>query len=92
MTKTLADLTVTTSESGHERHGLGVELASPAGAFEYLPAGLGVLPALDWTTDMATELLRHHGYGLVGEWTVTEDDDENGRTWTAPMTAISLSA
>ncbi|WP_315771867.1 hypothetical protein [Rhodococcoides kroppenstedtii] len=91
MSEAPTNLTATTSESGHDRHGLGVALAATSGPFEYLVADLEALPAVDWTTDMATELLRHHGYELVGEWTVT-GADEWGRTWTAPITAIGLSA
>lgn len=77
----LSDLVATTSELGFPALGLGVEVARDGGETAFLEAELEEHPPLDWTPDMATELLRHHGYELDGEWVEIDAPDDDDASW-----------
>ncbi|MDJ0363124.1 hypothetical protein [Rhodococcus sp. H29-C3] len=78
MGETVQNLTAITSALGDIRPGLGlgVSVREFDSEVEYLIAtGIEEHAPLDWTPEMATELLRYRGFEMIGKW---EDIDHTG--------------
>lgn len=88
MEETVQNLTAVTSEFGGERpeHGLGVSIRRGGTEVEYLDAtGIEEHAPMDWTIDEATQLLREHGYVVVGMWMDIDVTGGDDATWTVEV-------